>query len=167
MGCQASSIAGLGSRLSHARAARLRLTSQDQRADLALTGQRPQRRLPPMPAKKPSNHSEARRTNVLLEAIQKDITLLSEGFADVHREVDGLKTWRTKSTEELDLIKAIVRQNADDVSRLTEDMGLLKRVAVIDHPKRFDAVELQLKLLRDDVKTLTRRLETAEAKLPA
>ena len=56
----------------------------------------------------PSSGDEARRTNVLLEAIQQDIHLLAEGMVDLRREVTGLSQWRSETTQDIVLVKSLL-----------------------------------------------------------
>ena len=70
----------------------------------------------------PSSGDEARRTNVLLEAMQKDIHLLAEGMVDVRREVTGLSQWRVTVTEEIAEIKGILRQHSGTLQQHSQTL---------------------------------------------
>jgi hypothetical protein len=90
-----------------------------------------------MPAKKspksPDSAAEARRTNVLLEELDSQLRLVSEGVAAIRRDVDGLKAWRTETTDNMDLIKAIIRKNTDELDRIRDDLkAFLKRLETVE-----------------------------------
>lgn len=121
---------------------------------------------PRKPAKKSTSESENRRTNVLLEEIRASLSVLADGLKAVRAKVDTMERRAPTVQEDVELIKAIVRQNTDELARIKSELSTLTSFAV-DHSKRFEAVELQFKLVRDDVKTFTKRLETVEARLIA
>lgn len=85
---------------------------------------------PKTPPKNP-NGSEARRTNVLLEKLDR--------IAD-----------------DLDLVKLVSRKNNDQ-------LHALKVLWSEPISSNLESLRLEIKLLRDDVKSLTNRLEATDA----
>jgi chromosome segregation ATPase len=88
---------------------------------------------PRKPAKRPSNASEARRTNVLLEEIRAQFKAFGEGLTSVSKrldrlakDVESLGDWARKFSLELQALRT-------DVNELKKDMKDIKeRLATVE-----------------------------------
>jgi chromosome segregation ATPase len=103
------------------------------------------------PAKKATSvSSEAGRTNVLLEAMGKEIRAVAEGMVDLHPRIVRLEAAVASLTEDMKLLKSAVES-------LSEDMRWLKSAV--------QSLSEDMKLLKPCVERIEKRLESAEAKL--
>ena len=66
------------------------------------------------PVPLPSNADEARRTNLLLESMQKDIGTVAEGVVDLQRNFATMATQLQTVMADVTVIKPTVQRNAQD-----------------------------------------------------
>ena len=119
---------------------------------------RPSRKPPPQS----TGADETRRTNMLLESLRKEITLVAEGVVDVRRrlkKVEGETALLPTLRDEVKSLGDVLRSTVDDLKALRFFTG--------DTPRELEAVKTELRLVRSDLSAYAKRLETAEARLPA
>lgn len=101
--------------------------------------------------------SESRRTEVLLEKLLGDFKTFGEGLSAVRERVERMGPKIDQTAEDVELIKLVSRKNTDEIQTLK---GWVRKIS-----EDNESLKLDIKLLRDDLKTYTKRLETVEAKL--
>jgi chromosome segregation ATPase len=112
------------------------------------------------PKKSPTaQNTEARRTNVLLESLQSQFRTFGEELQSVREKVERMEPKIDQMTEDVELLKLISKKNADDIQTL--------KGWAIKYSNDNESIKLELKLVRDEVKSVSKRLESAEARLPA
>ena len=127
-----------------------------------------------MKPRKSAKNSEARRTNVLLESIQKDIRLLAERVSGVRSELATVKDAVGELDAEMRLVKPVVqalapvpdelKSMADVLRTHGEDLKVL-RYTTGKSSQELESVKTELRLIRSDLSTFTKRLSEVEAKL--
>ena len=133
---------------------------------------------PPRPATKPAD--EARRRNVLLEAMGKDIRVAAEAMADIQPKITSIDNRIVTLEADMAIIKPAVQKNTKDFIALRDEvksMGDTLRTLTndvegmkfftIETKREFEGVKTELRLVRGDVSGFTSRLATVESKLGA
>ena len=110
------------------------------------------------PAKKSATTSEnqAQRTNVLLEAIQKEIGMIAEGMADVHPRVVKLETSVQSLVDDMALLKSAVQANTRGIQANTEDIQ--------ENTKDIKEIKVHLERIESRLEAMDERLKTTETK---
>ena len=83
-------------------------------------------RPPKMPAPLPSNADEARRTNLLLESLQHDLSAVAEGIVDLQRKMTAMAAQSQVTADDVAVMKPIVQQNTRDIAQNTRDIAEIK-----------------------------------------
>ncbi len=130
----------------------------------------------PKTPRKNANDRAANRTNVLLEALQKDIRLVAEAVSGLTGKVEAVSRRVATVEGTLGVIEPVVRSLApvsdelkslaDVLRSLRKDMDVVK-FATSRGSQEIEAVKIELRLIRSDLNTFTKRLEAVEAKVPA
>ena len=81
---------------------------------------------PKEPTPLPSNADEARRTNLLLERMQRDISTVAEGVVDLQRKTTLMATQLQAVTDDMAVVKPVVQQNTRDIAQNTRDISEIK-----------------------------------------
>jgi len=134
--------------------------------------------LPPLMStpKKPrpsANGSEARRTNVLLEALKKELSLVAEAVSGLTERSERNERRTARLETGLELITPVVKSLApvpdelkslaDVVRKVPGDLDTLTFVSA-KTTREMEAVKTELRLVRSDLTTFSKRLEAAEAR---
>ena len=119
-------------------------------------------RRPNKPLKTPTASEEARGTNVLLEALGKEVTLVAEGVVDLQRRLTRVE----EDTTSLPPLRDEVKSIGDIVRTLAKNLqGVTFSTA--KSSQDIENVKTELRLIRSDLTTFDKRLTTVEEKLPA
>ena len=112
------------------------------------------------PALMPAAADEARRTNVLLESIQREMTLMAEGVVDVRARVRRMEDEVASLPPLRDEVKSI----GDGLRSLVKDIEFFKYSAART-PQELEAVKTELRLIRSDLHAFEKRLTPLETRL--
>ena len=89
--------------------------------------------MPRKAAKKPTNASEARRTNMLLEKLLAEFKTFGEGLADLRARVARLEPVVNQLVAEFQTFKIALQEVAKDVAELKKDVKDVKeRLTIVE-----------------------------------
>lgn len=111
------------------------------------------------PAPKPANNSETQRTNVLLETLQKDVSVIAEGVVDVQGRVKRLEDDLGSLTPLCDEVKSM----GDVLRGVAKELDVV-RFSTTESHHELGRVKTELRLIRSDLKAFDKRLALVEAK---
>jgi len=119
-----------------------------------------------MPARQRPQRETFTATEVgaLIESLRKEIRIVADGFADVRKELDGFKAWRTRIDDwrarvDLALLGSENWRTSIDRWRASVDDWRAKT------DERLDLITKEVQAARADVKMFGERLATVEAKV--
>jgi hypothetical protein len=95
--------------------------------------------------KRPQNTFTATEVGTLLESIQTEIRLVADGVADIQRQVDGLKAWRTDVMNEVEGLKLWRVKVTGDLNEIMGDLRTIK-ANLKTFEARIQAVEAKVAL---------------------
>jgi len=117
-------------------------------------------RRPHKPLKEPTSAAQARRTNALLEALGKEVTLVAEGVVDLQRRLKRVE----EETATLPPLRDEVKSMGDILRTVARDLDGM-RYSTAKTSQETEALKTELRLVRSDLSTFTKRLSEVEAKL--
>ena len=112
---------------------------------------------PPRPAKKPAKTSEARRQNVLLASLAKDVGTLAGAIVDIQKKVG-------QTTKDVSAINDEMKSMGDVVRGLAKDVDMIT-YSTAKSSQADDHIKTELRPIRSDLNEFTARLTTVETKL--
>jgi chromosome segregation ATPase len=135
---------------------------------------------PRKPAKIPTSASEARRTNVLLEAMREEIRIIAEGVADVQPRLMGVEETVGSLLQEEKLLRVFVETTKNATDANTRAIQELRRLVeshtkmlehhtrlLVNHGQVLGELRSDGKEIKERLDSIDRRLDAAEARLPA
>ena len=127
--------------------------------------------MPDKPVKKPAD--EARRTNVLLESLTKDVNAVAEAVGGLPGRLDRVERTLSDVALDVDVMKPVVKSLASVPDELRSQADVLRKAArdlneltysSAKTNQELDTVKTELRLVRSDLTTFEKRLDTVEAK---
>ena len=120
-----------------------------------------------------ANGDTVQRTNVLLEALKKDLSVVAEAVSGLTERSERIERRTARLEAGLDLITPIIKplapvpdelkSLADVVRKVSSDLETLTFVSA-KTTREIEAVKTELKLVRSDLNAFGKRLEVVEAK---